>query len=261
MPRFAANIGMMFAEAPFLDRFALAAEAGFEAVEFAFPYETATPDQVAAALRSSGLKQTLFNVAPGDRSKGDRGLAAVPGREGEFAAALDLSLGYVKAGKVRAVHLMAGTVKEGADLAEMERAYKANVVKAADVLAPHGVTVCLEPLNRYSAPGYFLRTLAQAAGYIEELAHPNIKLQFDFFHVQMEEGCVSRKFEEYYKYTGHIQFAGAPGRHEPDNGELNYPYLFDLVDAKGYDGYLGAEYVPAGNTLDGLGWFAPYRPA
>lgn len=258
MPRFAANLGMMFTEVPFLDRFAQAAEAGFEAVEFAFPYETSSPEQVAAALQASGLKQTLFNVAPGDRSRGDRGLAAVPGREAEFAAALDVSLEYAKAGKVGAVHLMAGTIREGADVAEMERAYKSNVIKAADFFAPHGVAVCLEPLNRESAPGYFLRTLAQAVGYIETLGHPNVKLQFDFFHAQMEEGGVSRKFREYYKYIGHIQFAGAPDRHEPDQGELNYPYLFDLIDSMGWTGYVGAEYAPAGNTRDGLGWFRAY---
>ncbi len=258
MPRFAANLSMMFTEVPFLERFVLAAEAGFSAVEYLFPYAF-SPEEVAAPLKKFSLKQALFNLPAGDWEKGERGLAALPGREDEFAGSLETALGFAKATGCTIVHAMAGMIPSGMDRAEMERVYKANIAKAADFFAPHGISVGLEAINQRSMPGYFLRTQGQAAAYIAELDKPNLKLQYDFFHVQMEEGCVCQRFKEYLPIIGHCQLASAPERHEPDQGELNYDYVFSVVDAMGYQGYIGCEYNPAGKTVDGLGWFAPYK--
>lgn len=258
MPRFAANLSMMFTEVPFLERYEKAAKAGFTAVEYLFPYAF-SPEEVGKPLAAHGLKQVLFNLSPGDWDKGERGLAALPGRGDEFTKSLETALGYVKATKVPMVHCMAGYPPKDADFAEVERLYKANLAKAADFFAPHGVSVGIEPINQRSMPGYFLRTVAQAVGYIEELGRSNIKLQFDFFHVQMEEGCVTLKLRENYNHVGHCQLAGAPERHEPDQSELDYGYIFTVVDELGYPGYIGCEYTPANGTEAGLGWFAPYR--
>ena len=258
MPRFAANLSMMFTEVPFLDRFDKAAQAGFKAVEYLLPYDFSV-NEVSSPLTRFGLSQVLFNLPSGNWGAGERGLAAVPGREAEFAQGLDTALPYVKACKVPMVHCMAGFPPPGSDPAEVERLYKANLARAADFFAPHGVAVGIEPINRRSMPGYFLHTIAQAIGYIEELQRPTIKLQFDFFHTQMEEGCVALKFRENYQYVGHCQLAGAPERNEPDRGELDYEYIFTVVDELGYPGYIGCEYNPANGTEAGLGWFAPYR--
>lgn len=258
MPRFAANLSMMFTEAPFLERYALAAKAGFKAVEYLLPYAFGV-EEVTKPLAEYGLTQALFNLPAGDWDKGERGIAAIPGREGEFAKSLDIALPYLEATKCPIVHAMAGYPPVGCDFAEAERVYKANIAKAADFFAPHGITVGIEPINQRSMPGYFLKTLGQAVGYIEELGKPNVKLQFDFFHVQMEEGCVALKLKENFKYVGHCQLAGAPERNEPDTGELRYEYLYALVDSLGYAGYIGCEYNPKGDTVAGLGWFAPYK--
>ena len=258
MPRFAANLSMMFTEVPFLDRFELAAKAGFTAVEYLFPYAF-SPEEVAAPLAKYGLKQVLFNLHPGDWESGKRGLAALPGREEEFEKSLETALPYAKATNVPMIHCMAGFPPQDATFAEAERVYKANIAKAADFFAPHGINVGIEPINQRSMPGFFLRTQAQAIDYIETLGRKNIKLQFDFFHVQMEEGCVALKLRENFKYVGHCQLAGAPERNEPDTGELNYDYIYKVVDELGYAGYIGCEYNPANGTEAGLGWFAPYK--
>jgi hydroxypyruvate isomerase len=249
---------MMFTEAPFLARFELAAKAGFTVVEYLLPYGH-SPEEISAPLAAFGLQQVLFNLPAGDWAKGERGMAALPGREEEFAKSLERALPYVQAAKVPLVHAMAGYPPAEADGAETERLYKANLAKAADFFAPHGVSVVIEPINQRSMPGYFLRTVSQAVGYIEELERPNLKLQFDFFHVQMEEGCITLKFKENFKHIAHCQVAGAPERHEPDTGEINYPSLFAFVDALGFRGCIGCEYTPAKGTNEGLGWFSPYR--
>ena len=258
MPCFAANLSMMFTEVPFLDRYALAAEAGFTAVEYLLPYAF-SEEQVAAPLKKYDLKQAIFNLPAGNWDKGERGIAALPGREDEFAESLKTALAYAKATRCPIVHAMAGFPSKDANPAEVERVYKANIAKAADFFAPHGINVSIEPINQRSMPGYFLRTVGQAVGYIEELNRPNLKLQFDFFHVQMEEGCVALKFKENFKHIGYCQLAGVPERHEPDTGELNYSYVYDVVDAMGYTGRIGCEYNPSGKTAAGLGWFAKYK--
>lgn len=257
MPRFAANLSMLFTDVPFLDRFERAARAGFTAVEYLFPYAF-SPEEVSTPLAKYNLKQALFNLPAGDWEGGERGMASLPGREEEFAQNLEKGLLYAKANKAPIVHCMAG-LPIGADLAEAERTYKANIAKAADFFAPHGITVGIEPINQRSMPGYFLRTIEQAVGYIEELARPNLKVQFDFFHVQMEQGCVALRLRENYNYIGHFQLASVPERNEPDGGELCYEYIFAVVDELGYSGYIGCEYNPAGETEAGFGWFSPYK--
>lgn len=254
MPRFAANLTMMFTELPFLDRFSAAADQGFHWVEYLFPYEFA-PEDLARALERNGLTQALFNLPPGDWEAGERGLACLPGREKEFDAALERAVLYAKALRCPRVHLMAGNRPTDADAARLERTYLDNVLRAAQRLADEGLELCLEPINQFSMPEYFLRTQEQAAAYIERLGLPNLHLQFDFFHCQMEQGNVSGRLRRFFPLIGHCQLAGAPDRHEPDQGELNYPYLLALLDELGYQGVVGCEYNPAGKTVDGLGWF------
>jgi len=258
MPRFAANLSMMFTEVPFLERYERAAKAGFTAVEYLLPYAFSV-EEVAAPLAKYNLKQALFNMPAGAWDQGERGIAAIPGREAEFDKSLATALEYAKATNVPIIHCMAGYPPKGADMAEVERLYKSNIAKAADFFAPHGITVGIEPINQRSMPGFFLRTIKQAVGYIEELGRPNLKVQFDFFHVQMEEGCVALKLRENYKHVCHCQLASAPDRNEPDRGELNYDYIYKIVDELGYPGYIGCEYNPANGTEAGLGWFAPYK--
>jgi len=258
MPNFAANLTCLFTELPFMERFAAAARAGFRAVEFLFPYAY-TVESIAAELRNNALTLVLFNMPPGDWETGERGLACLPGREKEFAAGVDAAIAYARVLGNTRVHAMAGIMPVGTDAAELERTYLANIAAAAEKCAAHGLTMCLEPINRRSMPGYFLTRQEQAVRYIQTVGAPNLVLQFDFFHVQMEEGCVSLKFRELLPFIGHCQIAGIPGRHEPDTGELHYAYIFDQMDALGYAGYTGCEYNPAAGTENGLGWFAPWR--
>lgn len=256
MPRFAANLSMMFTEYAFLDRFSAAADQGFQWVEYLFPYDF-EPEELARALERNGLRQALFNLPPGDWAAGERGLACLPGRDAAFEASLEKALLYAAALHCPRVHVMAGNCPANAR-ADAEKTYLANIRKAALRLADAGLELCLEPINACSMPGYFLRTQEQAAAYIERLGLPNVRLQFDFFHCQMEQGQVSGRLRRFFPLIGHCQAAGVPDRHEPDRGELNYPYLFALLDALGYTGLVGCEYNPAGKTGDGLAWARPY---
>ena len=258
MPKFAANLSMMFNEFPFEDRFAVAADAGFRAVEYLFPYNW-EPDFLAGQLYKHGLTQALFNLYPGDWAKGERGMACIPGREEEFLQTVEKALFYAKALGCKKVHAMAGMAPEGVERSVLLRTYKSNITKAARMLEPHGITLCLEPINQRSMPGYFLNRQGEGVEIIKEIGAANLKLQFDCFHCQMEEGCVSLKMREFAPYIGHYQVAGVPERHEPDTGELDYNYLFALMDELGYDGYVGCEYIPAGKTNAGLGWFRSTR--
>ncbi len=257
MPKLAANLSMLFTEAPFLERFAAAAGAGFAGVEFLFPYPHA-PEDLAAALRDSGLEQALFNLPPGDWEAGERGLAALPGRKAEFRAGLERALPYAQALNCRRVHMMAGIPPGGADPAACRDAYLANLRAAAAFFAPHGVSVLAEPINARDVPGYFLNRQGQAVAFIEAAGAANVGLQMDFYHCQIVEGDLARHLRANFGHIRHIQIAGVPGRHEPDRGEIDYPYLFDLMDELGYDGWVGCEYRPAGDTLAGLGWARAY---
>ncbi len=258
MPRFAANLSMMFTDVPFLERFGRAAAAGFEAVEFLFPYEH-PPEAIAVELDRHGLTQALFNLPPGDFAAGERGIASLPGREAEFREGVETALRYAAATRCRTLHCMAGLLPRGADRAEHEAVYVENLRHAARRCAEAGVTLVIEPINTRDIPGYFLNYQHQARGILERVGEPNLKLQLDLYHCQIMEGDLARHIREFADITAHVQIAGVPERHEPDLGEVNYPYLFAVLDEVGYGGWVGCEYRPKGRTEDGLGWFVPWR--
>ncbi len=258
MPRFAANLTMMFNEVPFLDRFEAAAEAGFTAVEFLFPYDYAA-DEVAARLHRAGLTQALFNLPPGNWDAGEKGFAELPDRFDDLKQSLSTALPYAKATGVKRLHLMSG-IAERSDPKAVE-AFRKSVVWAAEFLAPHGLDVVIEPINPRNVPGYFLDDFSFARDLIGKLQIPNLKLQFDIYHCQIIHGDVTMRLREMMPIIGHIQIASIPSRHEPDGEELNYPFIFDELDRLGYGGFVGCEYNPRGRTTDGLGWFKPYAGA
>jgi hydroxypyruvate isomerase len=260
MPQFAANLTMMYTEHDFLDRFAAAAQDGFRAVEYLFPYDYAELE-IASCLREYGLTQALFNLPPGDWAAGERGIAALPGREAEFAASVEHALRYAEATGCRRLHAMAGLVPAGADLAVMRATFVANLRLAARQCAVHGITLLIEPINTRDMPGYFLSYQQQAHDIVAEVGEPNLKVQMDWYHCQIMEGDLAMRLRQHFAGVGHIQIAGVPERHEPDSGELNYPYLYALLDELGYDGYVGCEYRPRAGTSAGLGWFQPYKEA
>lgn len=270
MPRFAANLHYLFTELPFLDRFHAAAQAGFQAVEFQVPYDHA-PGELRARLDDNGLEMVLFDAPMGDWSAGDRGLAAVPGREAEFRASLSRVVEYGEALDCDTVHLMAGVVGAGQDRDAARRTYVENLRHAAAYLAPYGITAVIEPINRklgivqngpsYTTQGmhgYFLNHTAQARAVIKEVGSENLLLHLDVYHMQMLEGNLAETLRENLDVLRHVQIAGVPGRHEPSVGEINFPFLFDLLDDLGYQGWVGCEYRPANGTWAGLGWAQRY---
>ena len=254
MPKFAANLSMMFNEVPFLDRFAAAADCGFKGVEFLFPYEHA-PEVVEKQLRDHGLEMVLFNMPPGDWGKGERGITSIPGREEEFRAGVDKALLYAeRLGNVR-LHAMAGIPPAGSDPAACRATLIENLKYAAAKLAPRGITLLLEAINTRDMPGFFVSTQADSHSICSAAGAPNLKMQMDLYHMQVMEGDLAMKLKKYAPHCGHIQIAGAPERHEPDTGEVRYEHLYRVIDDIGYTGWLGCEYRPAGKTVDGLGWF------
>jgi 2-dehydrotetronate isomerase len=255
MPRFAANLSMMFNEVPFLDRFEAAAKAGFTAVEFLFPYDHPAKE-VGARLHGNGLTQALFNLPPGDWAAGEKGFAALPDRFADLQASLRTALPYVEATGVKRLHLMAGIADRNDPMAMA--AFRKSVKWAAEFLAPHGLDVVIEPINSRNVPGYFLNDFPFAQSVIRELKIPNLKLQFDIYHCQIIHGDVTMRLREAMPMIGHIQIASIPSRNEPDGEELNYPFLFAELDRLGYAGFVGCEYNPRGKTTDGLAWFRPY---
>jgi len=272
MPRFAANLHYLFTEWDFLDRFAAAADAGFRAVEFQVPYHWA-PDVLSERLRANGLQMVLFDAPMGDWDAGDRGLAALPGREAEFRASLAPVVDYAGALGCDLVHVMAGVAPAGADRAAMERVYVANLRHAAGILGPHGVSAVIEPINpalgapkgeggaAYTTrgmPGYFLNHTADARRVVDAVGSNALALHLDVYHMQVLEGHLAQSLQDSLPLLRHVQIAGVPGRHEPDAGEINYPWLFAFLDDIGYRGWVGCEYRPRAGTLDGLGWGAPY---
>jgi len=257
MPKFAANLWFMFTEVPFLDRFDAAAHAGFTAVEFAFPYAH-PPHAVAEKLRRAGLTQVLFNLPPGNLEAGDRGMACIPGREAEFEASVDRALEYARALQCPRLHAMAGLIGPGADFQACEATYVRNIKLAAQKAAEHQIEILIEPLNTRDTPGYFLTKQDQAQRLIQLIQEPNVSIQLDLYHCQIMEGNLTVHIREMHGQYAHIQIAGVPGRHEPDIGEINYPYLFKVLDEIGYGGWIGCEYHPKGKTTDGLAWILPY---
>jgi hydroxypyruvate isomerase len=256
VPRFAANLTMMFNEAPFLDRFQAAAEAGFDGVEFLFPYAYPA-NEIAERLAANGLTLALFNMPPGDFEGGERGIATAPDRFDEFARGVETAIAYARATGARRLHLMAG-LADSADPASAA-AYERSLAYAADALAPHEIDLLIEPINRRSMPGYFLHDFETAADFAARLARPNLKLQFDVFHRQILHGDVTQALRRFLPMVGHVQIASVPSRREPDGEELNFPFLFEELDRLGYTGWVGCEYQPRGRTEEGLGWFAPHR--
>ena len=257
MPRFAANLSMMFNEVPFLNRFRAAADAGFEAVEFLFPYDYPA-ETIAGALRAAGLRQVLFNLPPGDWSAGERGLAALPSRAEEFRRSVAIALDYARILDVGRLHMMAGLAPAN-DVAA-QRAYIDALRFAADAVGAEGRTILVEPINSRDMPGYFINDFNQAAEIVEKLNHPHVKLQFDVYHRQIIHGDIVTALTALMPIVGHVQVASVPRRNEPGTGELDDFFVFKTLDALGYDGWVGCEYRPAGATADGLGWLAKARP-
>ncbi|MDC8760101.1 2-oxo-tetronate isomerase [Janthinobacterium fluminis] len=255
MPKFAANLSMLFTELDFLDRFAAARQAGFDAVEFLFPYAYAA-EQIAARLRQHRLSLVLHNLPPGDWAAGERGLACDPLRGAEFRAGVELALTYARALGVRQLHCMAGITPPHATPEQARLAFIGNLRVAADLCRPHGIDVLIEPINTYDIPGYFLSHSRQAAAIIADCARTNIFLQFDMYHMQRMEGELSDTIRALLPLIRHMQLADTPGRHEPGSGEIDYRQLFALLDELGYDGHVGCEYHPRAGTVAGLGWRA-----
>jgi hydroxypyruvate isomerase len=258
LPKFAANISMMFNEVPFLDRFAAARAAGFEAVEFLFPYEHPAPE-IATRLKDQGLANVLFNGPPGDWNNGERGTACLPDRRAEFREGIKRALDYSAALGCPRLHVMAGLTPAGIPRDTLLATYAANLDWAAEECMKAGVKPIIEPINHRDIPGFFLNRTNEAVAIINAVGPERLGLQFDLYHCQITEGDVSRRAAELLPYIAHMQVADTPGRHEPGTGEVNWPFVFDAIDASGYRGWIGCEYRPKGETLAGLGWLAPYR--
>ncbi|MDR6635218.1 hydroxypyruvate isomerase [Phyllobacterium sp. 1468] len=256
MPVFAANLSMMFNEWPFLDRFTAAADAGFTAVEYLFPYEF-PPEAISERLVRNNLQQALFNLPPGDWAAGERGIAALPGRFDALKSDVERALDYALATGVKRLHLMAGIADPHDETAPS--CYRRSVTYTAGQLAEAGIDLLLEPINGRNMPGYYLNDFSTAEELITELDLPNLKLQFDIYHRQIMHGDVAMALRRLMPIVGHIQIASVPSRHEPDGEELNYPYLFGEIDRLDYGGFIGCEYIPRAKTLDGLNWFEPFR--
>ena len=277
MPKFAANLSMMYPELPFLDRFEAAAKDGFKAVEFLFPYAWDKPD-IAARLKRNGLRQVLFNMPPGgaDRESiavawdaGMRGTACLAGREEEFRSGVRLALDYAQALDCPRIHLMAGLIPSGQERDALRPTYVKNLCWAAVEAANVGCDILIEPINTRDIPSFFLNRQDRAHEIIQEVGAANLKVQMDLYHCQIAEGDVAMKIRQYLPSgrVGHFQIAGVPQRHEPDIGEVNYPYLFGVIDEVSkecaWDGWIGCEYRPhlggqAGGTSAGLGWLKPW---
>src|SRR5258708_12626147 len=257
MPRFAANLAYLFTERPFMERFGAAAAAGFKAVELQFPYEFA-PSVVRAELERHGLTMLGINRPRGRREAGEFGLAAVPGREADFAVLFRQALDYVVAIGGRQIHCLAGKVPpEGRPAAES--VFIKNLAVAADAAAKQNVTVLIEPINPRDRPDYFLARAEHAADIIARLERPNVRIQFDFYHAQIVGGDLIRRFEKCLPAIGHVQIAAVPARHEPDEGEVNYAAIFAALDRLGYAGWVGCEYNPRAKTEHCRAWLPPFR--
>jgi hydroxypyruvate isomerase len=253
MPRFAANLSMLFTEVPFLDRFERAAKAGFEAVEFLFPYEW-EPAEIRRRLDDHGLKLVLHNLPAGDWAAGERGIGCLPDRVAEFRAGVDRAIGYAQALGVPQLNCLAGKAPAGADDARLRATFVENLAHAAAALKRAGLRLLIEPINTYDIPGFWLNRTAQAAAVLAEVGTDNAFIQYDIYHAQRMEGELAATLQNYLPLIGHVQLADNPGRHEPGSGEIHYPFLFAHLDRIGYTGWVGCEYKPATTTEAGLGW-------
>ena len=258
MPKFNANLSMLFTETPFLDRFAAAAEAGFRGVEYLFPYAF-QKDDIAERLHKNGLTQVLFNLPAGNWEAGERGIACDPDRVSEFQDGVGKAIDYAKALDCAQVNCLAGIPPAGLE----PRVRAANACGEFEVrrieTAGCGLTLFAEPVNTYDIPGFFLNRSAQAIALFDEVGSPNLKLQYDIYHMQRMEGELANTIERLLPRIAHLQLADNPGRNEPGTGEINYPFLLNFIDRLGYDGWIGCEYKPRHGTKEGLGWMQAYR--
>lgn len=256
MPRFAANVSTMFPDLPVAERFAAARAIGFQAVEYLFPYGESA-GEIRRQLRETNMRMILLNTPLGDAGGGERGLAAVPGRVADFVAHFEQALGYARTLDVPMIHVMAGIVAEE-QRHDAEVVFVENVRSAADVATAYGIRILLEPLNHEDTPGYFLTLTSETRRLIEAIGRDNVRLQYDLYHRQIVEGNLARGIANNLDIIGHMQFSSVPGRHEPQYGEVNMPYLFDVCDHLGYDGWIGCEYRPMTTTDEGLSWGSSY---
>jgi hydroxypyruvate isomerase len=259
MPKFSANISMLFTDRPLLERLAAAAACGFDGVEVQFPYDEPA-EKLSHAAGKARMPIALFNVPAGDLRSGGPGLAAIPGREAEFAAALDQAVAYARALKPAKVNVLAGRPPADLPRARCLEALAANLRRAAEAMAPIGVGVVTEAINTIETPSFLISTSHDAIDAIDRAAHPGLAIQYDVYHMQQMEGAVVETISRLAPRIGHIQFADVPGRHEPGTGALDFPAIFAAIDRSGYCGWVGAEYRPRGRTEDGLGWLAALRP-
>jgi hydroxypyruvate isomerase len=255
MPKFAANLTMLFNDVPFLERFAAAKAAGFKAVEYLFPYAY-DKNELAGLLKTHGLQQVLHNLPAGNWDGGERGIACHPDRVEEFRKGVDQAIEYAQALGCPQVNCLAGKVPAGVSQAQAQAqtTFVANLKYAADKLKAVGIRLLIEPINSYDIPGFFLNTTAQAAAVLDAVGSDNLYIQYDIYHAQRMEGELAATAQKYLARIAHIQLADNPGRNEPGTGEINYPFLFRHLDAVGYTGWIGCEYKPKTNTVDGLGW-------
>lgn len=262
MPRFAANLSLLYTELPFLQRFAAAAADGFTAVEYLFPYDHPA-GQLSLLLQEHGLRQVLFNAPPGDWAAGERGFTCLPDREPDFRSSVERALAYSEALGRPLVHLMSGLLPTGMSREQLNGLVIARLAWAAERASAAGITLTVEPINERDMPGYFLNRQDHALGLIEAVGSPHLKLQFDAYHCQVVEGDVSSKLRRAFErgFLGHVQVAGAPLRQEPDEGELRVEHLMALLDELGYAGFVGCEYRPRAGTSAGLGWLRSWLPA
>lgn len=253
MPKFAANLTMLFTELPFMQRFEAAATAGFKAVEYLFPY--AVPkEELAAALRANDLEQVLHNLPAGDWEGGERGIACHPDRTAEFREGVAKAIDYATALGCPRVNCLAGKLPQGATRKDVQPTLVENLRFATRELQSAGIQLLIEPINSFDIPGFFLNRTDQALALIDEVASPNLFVQYDIYHAQRMEGELGNTLRQHLPRIGHIQLADNPGRGEPGTGEINYRWLFEHIDALGYAGWIGCEYKPCASTLEGLGW-------
>ena len=257
MPKFAANLTMLFNEVPFLDRFERASKAGFEAVEFLFPYAFAAAD-IKQRLDANHLTLVLHNLPAGDWDAGERGIACLPGREDEFRTGVGKAIEYAKVLGVTQLNCLAGKVPAGAEPAQLRQTLVANLKFAATELNQAGLRLLIEPINTFDIPGFYLNRTVQALEILDEVGADNAFVQYDIYHAQRMEGELAATMQKYLTRIGHIQLADNPGRNEPGTGEINYAFLFAHLDRIGYSGWIGCEYKPATTTEAGLGWHRPF---
>lgn len=253
MPRFAANLSMLFTEVPFLDRFEQAAKAGFQGVEYLFPYAYPV-HKLVDRLQSFDLTQVLHNLPAGDWDQGERGIAILPDRVAEFRSGVERAIEYARALGCKQLNCLSGIAPPDSDPAKLHAVFKDNVRFAADQLRQHDIRLLIEPVNTRDIPGFFLNRTKQAAALIDEVGSDNLFIQYDIYHMQIMEGDLARTLAEHLPRIRHVQLADNPGRHEPGTGEIHYPFLFSHLDQLGYEGWIGCEYRPQTTTAAGLGW-------